>query len=207
MGYPLAKRLLDKTFAALALAVLSPLIAGVLLAMAISMIVKRADRGPFLYRERRISLGRSFDLLKFRTLRIDVLEEMRASGRHARLYEADPRNLTWAGRHVIKPWYLDEIPQLLNILRGDMSLVGPRPWPPSMVERQLAEGLTYRNELVAGLTGPAQVTKGSDQLFADLDVGYAERCRTLSGLGLVRYDLGILLATARVIARGQGLSN
>jgi lipopolysaccharide/colanic/teichoic acid biosynthesis glycosyltransferase len=207
MAYPFMKRALDKTVATLALALLSPVIVVLLLAMAISMLVKRDDRGGFLYRERRVSRGQQFDLLKFRTLRSEALEDMRRTGRHARLYEADAGNLTWAGRYLIKPWYLDEIPQFLNVLRGDMSLVGPRPWPPPMVERQVAEGLTYRNEIHAGLTGPAQVTKGSDQLFADLDTQYLERLRTLSGWALLRHDLRVLVSTVRVIARGQGLNN
>jgi lipopolysaccharide/colanic/teichoic acid biosynthesis glycosyltransferase len=201
MSYPFPKRMLDKTFALVGLLLLSPIIFALLLAMAISMVVRPADRGPFFYRERRISRGRPFDLLKFRTLRADVLD-----GRHARLLEADEANLTWAGKRVLKPWYLDEIPQLLNVLKGDMSLVGPRPWPPHMVESQVAEGQTYRNEIPAGLTGLAQVTKGSGRLFEDLDVEYVERYRTLSGWSLVRYDLGILASTVRVIARGEGLS-
>jgi lipopolysaccharide/colanic/teichoic acid biosynthesis glycosyltransferase len=201
MGYPIAKRMLDKTVAAFLLVLVSPAIAVLLVAMAIDMLINPADRGSFLYRERRISRGRPFDLLKFRTLRADV-----RTGGHARLYEADAENLTWAGRRLIKPWYLDEVPQLLNVLRGEMSLVGPRPWPPQMVELQLAEGVTYRNEIPAGLTGLAQLSKGSDQLFAELDAEYVERTRTLSGWALVRYDVGILLSTVRVIARGQGLN-
>ena len=87
---------------------------------------------------------------------------MQSDEAHARLHEADEANLTWAGRRVLKPWYLDELPQLWNVLRGDMSLVGPRPWPPSMVADQVAKGYTYRNEFVAGWTGPAQVQKGRD---------------------------------------------
>jgi lipopolysaccharide/colanic/teichoic acid biosynthesis glycosyltransferase len=207
MGYPIAKRILDKTVAAFVLVLVSPAMAVLLVAMGIDMLINPADRGSFLYRERRISRGRPFDLLKFRTLRADVLDEMRQSGSHARLYEADPANLTWAGKRLIKPWYLDELPQFLNVLRGEMSLVGPRPWPPRMVERQVAEGVTYRNEIAAGLTGLAQLSKGSDQLFADLDEEYVERCRTLTGWALVRYDVRILLSTVRVIARGEGLNN
>src|SRR6266550_8238149 len=125
--------------AAALVALLSPLILILLVAMAADMIVARRDRGGFFYREPRISRGRLFGLLKFRTLRRDVLEEMRTNGGHARLYEADTANLTWAGRRLLKPWYLDEVPQLLNVLLGDMSLVGPRPWPPEMVQRQVAE--------------------------------------------------------------------
>src|SRR5262245_64424507 len=167
--YRTPKRLLDTVVAGTLLLMASPVVLVVGAATAVDMIAARRDRGPLFYRERRISRGRAFDLLKFRTLRRDVLAEMEAVGGHARLYEADPANLTWTGRRMLKPWYLDELPQLLNILRGEISLVGPRPWPPEMVERQAAAGQDYRNHVVAGLTGPAQVTKGGDQLYEGLD--------------------------------------
>jgi lipopolysaccharide/colanic/teichoic acid biosynthesis glycosyltransferase len=190
---PLGKRTLD-------VAVATPLL---LLSSPVFVLVFAAYGGRPFYREPRVSAGRTFGLLKFRTLRADVLE--RTQG-HARLLEADPDNLTWVGRHILKPWYLDEIPQLWNVLRGDMSLVGPRPWPPHLVEQQRAEGVTYRDEVPAGLTGLAQLTKGSDQRYADLDVAYIDRCRTLGSWALVRYDLGILARTASVIGRGEGLT-
>jgi lipopolysaccharide/colanic/teichoic acid biosynthesis glycosyltransferase len=205
-AYPLPKQILDKTAALILLAALLPLLAVVLAVMACDQLLVRRDRGPFLYREDRISRGRVFGLIKFRTLRTNVLDEMRAAGRHARLYEADPANLTWAGRRLLKPWYLDEVPQLLNVLRGDMSLVGPRPWPPEMVARQVRDGLTYRNEVAAGLTGPAQVTKGSGGRFADLDLEYVSSCRQLGGWKLLRLDLALLADTVRVMARGEGLN-
>ena len=179
---------------------------GLLAAMAVDAIVSRRDRGGFFYREPRVSRGRPFGLLKFRTLRRDVLEQMHAAGGHARLYEADPDNLTWAGRRLLKPWYLDEVPQLLNVLAGDMSLVGPRPWPPEMVQRQVAEGRDYRNRMLAGLTGPAQVTKGEAIPYEDLDSHYLELSGTVSAWALVRYDLQILRRTVVVIARGEGLN-
>jgi lipopolysaccharide/colanic/teichoic acid biosynthesis glycosyltransferase len=174
-------------------------------AMAIDMLLVPRDRGPFLYRERRISRGREFDLLKLRMLRADVLAGLGADD-YVRLPEADPANLTRAGR-LLKRWYLDELPQLVNILRGDLSLVGPRPWPVAMVREQIAEGHDYRNLVQAGWTGPAQVTKGtSDPVgYAALDLAYVEACRTWTAPRIVRYDLGILLRTAQVILRGQGL--
>ena len=192
--------------AAALLTLLSPVLAVVLAAMAVNMVVRSRDRGSFLYREHRISRGQTFELLKLRTLTKAASAEMRRAGSHARLYEADPANLTWAGRRILKPWYLDEVPQFVNVLRGDISLVGPRPWPPAMVERQVAEGRSYRQQVVAGLTGPAQVTKGTDRRFEDLDLEYVEHSRELGGWGLVRYDLGILLRTVRVISRGEGLN-
>jgi lipopolysaccharide/colanic/teichoic acid biosynthesis glycosyltransferase len=190
---PLPKRLLDVVVSAPLLFLLSPLFVFVFVAYG----------GRMFYREARVSNGRTFGLLKFRTLRRDVLA--RAAG-HVRLLEADPANLTWLGRRLLKPWYLDEVPQLWNVLRGDMSLVGPRPWPPHLVAEQRAEGVTYRDEVPAGLTGLAQLTKGSDRRYTDFDLAYIARCGTLGSWALVRYDLEILARTFGVIARGQGLS-
>jgi lipopolysaccharide/colanic/teichoic acid biosynthesis glycosyltransferase len=205
--YPAPKRLLDKSVAAALTVLLAPVFAVALGAMGVDMLRERRNRGPLLYRERRVSRGREFDLLKFRTLRSDVLEQVKSKESHARLFEADESNLTWAGRRVLKPWYLDELPQLLNVLRGDMSLVGPRPWPRTMVDNQVAQGLGYRNEIVAGWTGPAQVQKGITEPagFTELDVEYVEACRTSGWLDLVRRDLGILWRTVKVLARGEGL--
>jgi len=206
MGYPAAKRVLDKTIAIVLLVVLSPVFALLFLAMGVEMALRKDDRGPWLFRERRISCGREFDLLKFRTLRRDALARMDGES-HVRLLEADASNLTWAGRRVLKPWYLDELPQLWNVLREDMSLVGPRPWPPSMVAVQVAQGLTYRNEFVAGWTGPAQVQKGLTPSagYAELDVAYIDACRRGPALRLVREDLRLLWRTVLVMARGEGL--
>jgi lipopolysaccharide/colanic/teichoic acid biosynthesis glycosyltransferase len=88
-----------------------------------------------------------------------------------------------------------------------MSLVGPRPWPPSMVESEVAEGLTYRNEFVAGWTGPAQVRKGVTESagYSELDVEYVVRCRAAGALELIRLDLTHLFRTVVVIAKGEGL--
>ena len=205
--YPLLKWLSDKVLAGALLLLLAPVFAVVYVAMALDMLLARADRGPWLYRERRISRGREFDLLKFRVLRGNVLERQSGAEAHARLLEADPGNLTWAGRRILKPWYLDELPQLFNVLRGNLSLVGPRPWPPSMVRDQVAAGYDYRNRVMAGWTGPAQVQKGITEPsgYAELDLAYVEACQTWSGARLVRHDLGILWQTVRVLARGEGL--
>ena len=206
-SYPLAKRALDKAVATVFLVLLAPLFVVAAATIGIGMVRFRGDRGPWLYREPRISRGRTFELLKFRTLRVEVLRDGAHEEAHARLLEADVRNLTWAGRRVLKPWYLDELPQLVNVLRGDMSLVGPRPWPPSMVERQVASGLDYRLRTVAGWTGPVQVQKGviEPDGYTALDLAYVEACRTSSGAVIVRRDLGLLWETLKVLTRGEGL--
>ena len=205
-SYPTPKAILDKTLSGALLVVLSPVFAFLFAAMGLDMLFRERDRGPWLYRERRISRGREFDLLKFRTLRRDVLDQM-ATESHARLHEADEGNLTWAGRRLLKPRYLDELPQIWNVFRGDMSLVGPRPWPPAMVMDQVEKGFTYRNEFVAGWTGPAQVEKGVTESagYSVLDAEYVDRCRGATALQIVRNDLTILRRTIVVMAKGEGL--
>jgi lipopolysaccharide/colanic/teichoic acid biosynthesis glycosyltransferase len=145
--------------------------------------------GRVFEREARISRGKTFQLLKFASTRTETSE------------------LTWAGRRLLRPWYLDELPQLFNILRGDMSIVGPRPWSPELVDRQLASGRDYRLRIIAGLTGPAQVTKGVEGTnYEQLDLLYVDACTTLGGWALVLLDLRILARTVRVLARGEGLN-
>lgn len=205
-SYPAAKRVLDVTIALPLLVLLSPVFAFLFVAMGIDMLRCSRDRGPWLYREERISSGRVFELLKFRTLRRSALAAM-GSESHARMLEADEGNLTWAGRRLLKPWYLDELPQLWNVVRGDMSLVGPRPWPLPMVANQVAQGLTYRNEFVAGWTGPVQVEKGITEPadYQQLDLAYVRACREDRAVAIVRRDLRLLWRTMRVLARGEGL--
>ena len=205
--YRVPKRLLDKTLSAGLLVLSAPLFAAACAAMGADMLLSRRDRGPWLYREPRVSRGRTFGLLKLRTLRQNALETQAGHESHARLLEADAENLTWAGRAFLKRWYLDELPQLFNVLRGDMSLVGPRPWPPGMVADQVASSLDYRNRILAGWTGPAQVQKGVVETahYTELDLGYVEACRTWSAFRLLRHDLAILADTAAVIVRGEGL--
>ena len=206
-SYPTPKRILDRSLSAALLIVLSPLFAFLFVAIGLDSLLRRRDRGPWLYREPRISRGREFDLLKFRTLRRDVLDRIDPAELHARLHESDVTNLTWAGRRLLKPRYLDELPQIWNVFRGDMSLVGPRPWPPSMVATQVERGLAYRNEFIAGWTGPAQVEKGVTESsgYAVLDVAYIESCRGASAWQVIRTDLALLRRTIAVMAKGEGL--
>jgi lipopolysaccharide/colanic/teichoic acid biosynthesis glycosyltransferase len=199
-----AKRALDVAVSGSLLVALTPVWALVLGAVGIDMLRCPRDRGRLLYRERRISAGRAFELLKLRTLREDVL--VVAAG-HVRPYEADLGNLTWAGRRLLKPMYLDELPQLWNVLRGDMSLVGPRPWPDELVERQVGRGVDYRLRAPAGWTGAAQVSKGRDAQFEQLDLDYVALLATGSAWDVVRRDLDLLRRTVGTMLRGEGLAN
>jgi lipopolysaccharide/colanic/teichoic acid biosynthesis glycosyltransferase len=206
MRSPPSKRIFDLTVSSLLLLLLSPVFGLAFVAIGLDMLLVPSDRGPWLYRERRISAGREFDVLKFRVLRVEAIRSIE-TGSYARLLERVPENLTRAGR-FLKVAYLDELPQLVNVLRGDMSLVGPRPWPIPMVEQQRQDGHRYRDEVVAGWTGPAQVRKDHPRKSysaLDLDLEYVEALRTWSGPRLVRHDMRVLWASFRTAARRRGL--
>lgn len=204
--YPFLKWLTDRLLSLTLIILFSPVLIIIVSGIALNMMLCPADRGPWLYRERRTSRGKEFDLLKFRVLRVDIIAKMREEGGYARTYEADLSNLTWVGRYI-KKWYFDELPQLFNIFKGDMSLVGPRPWALSVFKKQVERGIVYRKLIYAGWTGPAQVQKGNanKQDMEKLDLEYVARCRTWSGWRLWWYDLGLLYNTVRIMLQGQGL--
>ena len=147
--YVIGKRLFDLLVSAVALVVLSPVI------LLTAFAVKLGDGGPVLYRQTRLTKdGKRFSLLKFRSMRVDAESDGVArlsTGDH------DPR-VTKVGR-VLRKYRIDELPQLLNILAGDLSIVGPRPERPEIAaeyEKTLPE-FRLRLQAKAGLTGYAQV--------------------------------------------------
>jgi Undecaprenyl-phosphate glucose phosphotransferase len=177
------KRAFDLVLGTAALAAALPVMLGVALA------VRLTSRGPILYRQERMGLdGRRFWMLKFRTMNVDA--EAESGPQWAR--PDDPRR-TGVGA-VLRRWSLDELPQLLNVLRGEMSLVGPRPERPGFVAefRQRVPGYMLRHKVKAGITGWAQINgwRGNTSIEKriEYDLYYIERW----SLG---FDLAILLRT------------
>jgi exopolysaccharide biosynthesis polyprenyl glycosylphosphotransferase len=195
----IAKRALDVLGSALGLVLLSPLL--LLLALA----VKLTSRGPIVFVQQRCGLsGRPFRFYKLRTMVQDAdhrkrdlehLNEMRGPIFKIR---RDPR-ITSLGR-VLRKLSLDELPQLWNVLCGDMSLVGPRPPTPDEVERYTTRQV-QRLSVMPGITGLWQVSGRNDiadfERWIDLDLEYARR----SSLWL---DLRILAKTAVVVVLVRG---
>jgi len=190
----LGKRLFDLTIAVLALVALSPLL------MAVALVIKLEDGGPVLFVQRRVGRGnRFFPILKFRSMRVNSV------GRDGSLSvsRSDTR-ITRVGR-FIRATSIDELPQLLNVLRGDMSLVGPRP---HAIGSQAGDKLFWevdaryweRHALKPGLTGLAQVRgwRGATHREEDLSGRLNADLEYLAGWSLWR-DLWIILATFRVI--------
>jgi lipopolysaccharide/colanic/teichoic acid biosynthesis glycosyltransferase len=108
----------------------------------------------------------------------------------------------------LQTYYLDELPQVINILKGDMSFVGPRPWPVHMVERDMARGNYRKYVLRPGLTGLRQAHKGEADQFGGslaLDEAYIKACRERGQWEILLFDFRILRQSLGVLARGEGL--
>ena len=179
-------RALDAAAAGLGLVVASPILATAALA------IKLDDHGPVFYRQRRVGLnGEEFELVKLRTMEVGA--ERKGAG--LAVNEGDPR-ITRAGR-VLRRLSIDELPQLWNVVRGDMSLIGPRPTLAYQVERYTPRQ-RRRLEVRPGITGWAQI-HGRAQLPWDerieLDVWYVEHRSPW-------LDLKIIARTPRALFAG-----
>ncbi len=182
-------RALDVVLAAALLAVTAPLLA--LAALAIRL----ESRGPVFYRQLRVGRdGEPFELWKLRTM-VPGAESM---GAGIYVLEGDPR-ITRTGR-LLRRFSLDELPNLVNVLRGEMSIVGPRPTVQEQVDRY-TDRQRLRLDVKPGITGWAQINGRTSLPWPErieLDVWYVEH-RSL------RLDLRILARTARMLATGHGL--
>jgi lipopolysaccharide/colanic/teichoic acid biosynthesis glycosyltransferase len=182
-------RALDVALAGIGLAVGSPL-----LALA-AVLIKLESRGAVFYRQRRVGRdGRPFELWKLRTM-VPGAETM---GDGIYVLEGDPR-ITRVGR-LLRRFSLDELPNLVNVLKGDMAIVGPRPTVQEQVDRY-TERQRLRLAVKPGITGWAQVNGRTSLPWPErieLDVWYVEH-RSFA------LDLRILARTARMLATGHGL--
>ncbi len=193
------KRALDVVVAVAALAVLSPLL------LLMALLIKATSAGPVFFGQRRVGMDRHvFRMLKFRSMvanaealrpRLEVLNESNGPVFKMRM---DPR-VTWIGRFMRK-YSIDEFPQLINVLLGDMSLVGPRPPLPSEVARY--EPWQHRRFAVRpGLTCFWQVSHGRYRISFDewirLDLKYIDQWTLL-------VDLCLIFRTVGVVLRGTG---
>ena len=183
------RRALDIAVSAFALALTSPVLALAMLAIRIE------SRGPVIYRQRRAGLdGRPFDVLKLRTM-VDGAEHI---GAGLAVNEDDAR-ITRVGA-LLRRSSLDELPNLVNVLRGEMSLIGPRPTLPVQVD-QYDERQRGRLQIKPGITGWAQVNGRATLPWSqriELDLHYIEH-RSLA------LDVRILWRTALMVLGGSGL--
>ena len=188
--YQTVKKCLDRILALIGLVVLSPLL------LVLVIAIKVDSRGPVLFRQKRVGIHKThFNILKFRTMRIDTPKDM-----PTHLLKNPEQYITRVGRFLRKT-SLDELPQILNILKGEMAIVGPRPalWNQfDLIEERDKYGA---NDVMPGLTGWAQIN-GRDELpiaeKARLDGEYVKRMS-------FRMDVKCILGTVVSVAKQEGV--
>lgn len=196
--YEKIKRFFDICLSTAALVVLSPLL------LVIAILIYLEDKGPVIYSQTRVGKdGRAFKLYKFRSMCVDADERLRdlqkLNERDGPVFKIrdDPR-VTKVGKFIRKTC-IDELPQLVNIIKGDMSIVGPRPPLPNEVE-QYNSYQKQRLLVVPGLTCYWQIQKGEETTFdewVELDLKYIKERSIL-------LDFRLILLTFKVILSGKG---
>ncbi len=184
--YAFAKRALDILLAMIGLILASPFM------LITAVAIKAYDHGPVLYKQIRLTKdGKCFKILKFRSMRVDAEKDG-----VARLAADHDDRITPVGR-IIRAIRFDELPQIINILMGDMSIVGPRPERPEIAAQYEQEmpAFNLRLQVKAGLTGTAQVygrynTEPRDKLKMDL--------MYINNMSLVE-DLKLIFATVKIL--------
>ena len=182
------KRLFDILVAFIALLVFAPIM------LPIAIIIKAQSPGPMLFRQTRVGLhGEHFSILKFRTMVADAA----IKGPYFTAGN-DPR-ITSVGR-VLRKTSLDELPQVINVLFGHMSIVGPRPDVPVQREGYSQEQWDKRNSVRPGITGLAQAVKRSSATPEErtrLDLEYVEKAS-------IWFDIYVIILTIKQVVSGKG---
>jgi lipopolysaccharide/colanic/teichoic acid biosynthesis glycosyltransferase len=193
--YEVVKRALDVVIAAVVAVVTAPVMAVIVIA------TRLEDRGPAILRQRRVGLnGQDFELLKFRTMIADAHQV----GAGWLIAERDPR-ITRVGR-VLRRWSLDELPQVFNVLRGEMSIIGPRPTLRYQVDKYTPFQLR-RLEIRPGITGWAQIRGRNNLRWSErieLDVWYVDHRSLWLDVVILLRTIPMLLSPAGVYNEARG---
>ena len=195
----------DRLLGAFFMVLLSPLFLILAAAIILEGLIFGDARGPVFVGQRRFSANKPFNLFKFRSYYIqdDTLHKDKTDT----IWFINERRQTRVGK-VLRKFYLDELPQLFNILCGDMSFVGPRPWPGKQNKEVIALGFQSRRFLKGGLCGPNQSLKGVKEKPAhkfELEEMLLELYMSRSAIGVVWTDVRLVWGTLRVAFRAEGL--
>lgn len=184
------KRLIDFLISLLGFIVLSPLF------LILCLLIKITSKGPIFFKQKRVGIHKTyFDILKFRTMKIDTPKDVPTH------LLSDPDQYITSVGHFLRKTSLDELPQLINIIKGDMSIVGPRPALWNQYDLIEQRDLYQANDVMPGLTGWAQIN-GRDELEisvkAKLDGEYVQRMSFL-------FDCKCFLLTITSVLKHEGV--
>lgn len=203
---PREKRIFDIIISLILFLISSPLLCALLLWIIIEQLFVPASRGSLFYSEIRVSGKKEFRFFKFRIFKQAVLVgEMKKGGcLHTKPLEGDDNNLTYYGR-FLKQVYMDEFPQLYNVLKGEMTLVGPRPTNVENSKNMREMGDYTRERMVGGITGTIQAHKGEGLDQGGADDEYIDFIESNSGLKIFLYDIKILWKTVWKVFKAEGI--
>ena len=196
----------DRIFAFILLILLLPVFLVIFAAYLIDGFIFKEDSGSFFSSYKASTQGRRFNKIKFRLIKEEFIDKkLKAKGDwHAYASEGDSKNLTRVGR-FLKQYYLDELPQIINIFKGDMSFIGPRALAWHHYQRDLMQGNVGRKLLKAGIFSDSHTRKGT-KLFGrpELEYEYIDKYRKYSAPALLWVDIKIIARGIKMILKGEG---
>jgi len=213
------KYALDVLFGWISLLIFSPALLFFVILIKVDGLLRPENAGPSFYTEPRMSEGKFFKIYKFRTVTTKQIAQIREKPGQASITGSS--SLTWAGKFILSH-YFDEFPQLINIAKGEMSFVGPRPHIEKQAQDSIHRGCVYREFMKAGLFGVPQACKRhphyealfrkmaethkSEELIDRLDALYYMELNKRSSIGIIFFDLWVIMRCFIVILRGTGYS-
>ena len=203
----LLKLLFDKLVAIIALVFTSPILLALKGAYLLEGLIIPANKGPMFFYYNAMSAGRVIPKYKIRLIKTSYIDPVGATKGDWHAYSAEwsPESRTYVGRFV-KKFYLDELPQFYSVLRGDMSIVGPRTLAVHHYQRDLEQGNVARFLIKGGLLGLGHVMKGTPEMGNPVyEYEYVDQYIKLSPIGLLWLDLKIIGRGIKVIIQGKGL--
>lgn len=201
------KVVFDKLVAALLLMAAAPILLLSKIAYVIEGWLISDNKGAMFFSYNAVSAGKVFRKYKIRLIKMKYIDQEGAKRGDWHAYSAEwtPESRTHVG-HFVKRFYLDELPQFYNILRGDMSVVGPRPLAVHHYERDRRQGNVTRFLIKGGLLGLGHVMKGTPEMGNPVyEYEYIDKYLKLSAVGLLWLDLVIIGRGIKVIFQGKGL--
>lgn len=203
----ISKYLFDKVVSFIVLVVIFPFLLIIKFAYLIEGLFIPENKGPMFFSYNAVSAGKVFPKYKIRLIKMKYIDEEGAKRGDWHAYSAEwtPESRTYVGAFV-KKIYLDELPQFYNVLKGDMSIVGPRPLAVHHYERDLQQGNVIRSLIKGGLIGPGHVLKGTSEMGKPVyEYEYIDQFIKCSPFRLLLLDLEIIWKGINVIIKGEGL--
>jgi len=223
----LVKRIFDIIVASLLLIVLCPILILIAFLLKLEGLINPSFSGPVFYKEIRVSKGKRFIIYKYRTVKADILKLLRKSAGRRSITEftssSDKHSSLTPVGALLAQIYFDELPQLFNVIKGDMSLVGPRPHVPDHHARDLKEGMVSAKYIKAGIMGLGQACKGNpeireviarmaikrtvkkDRAAIFIDRLYLHKYSRSSGIELLFFDIWIMYRCLLVVLAAKGM--